>query len=95
MGLSLESELTSGAHRKNPASQTAMVYRFKRVIDGRYVSPRLMWGTLEAIQRLARDEDGWAALLETSREVEREALRGGLFFDNPPATFMDIESPAY
>ena len=62
----------------------AVVYRFENESCGRRVSPRHMFGTLEAIRSL-----GGLPLLETRREVDAAALEAGFLFE----PFNAIEPP--
>ncbi len=67
------------------------VYRFRRVVDGREISPRHMMGTPEAIALL----DGCTPISESARVVEGKLLEGGFYFEDTRSTFTDLESPVF
>lgn len=69
----------------------AVVYRFEAVSWGRKVSPRHMFGTLDAIAAL-----GGLPLMATAREVDASALEAGFLFEPfnapEPAVALDTAS---
>ena len=63
------------------------VYRFRRVDEGREISPQHMWGTPEAIAALP----GCEPIAESARTVHRKLLEQGFFFEQPAGSFIEIE----
>jgi hypothetical protein len=61
-----------------------------RIVGGREIRPRHMWGTREAIAGL----DGGVLLEETVREVDASQVEGGFFFDIPESISLDIDDVA-
>lgn len=58
-----------------------------RIVGGREIRPRHMWGTREAIAAL----DGGILLEETAREVDASQVDVGFFFDIPESVSLDID----
>ncbi|HSN19565.1 MAG TPA: hypothetical protein VLS49_02735 [Usitatibacter sp.] len=65
------------------------VYRFRRFLDGREISPRHMMGTPEAIAQLDRCSVIW----DSARIVEAKLLESGFYFEDAKSTFTQIEAP--
>lgn len=70
-------------------SRKVAVYRFRRFVDGREISPRHMMGTPEAIAGL----DRCAVIWDSARMVEAKLLESGFYFEDAKSTFTQIEVP--
>ena len=70
-------------------STKVTVYRFRRFLDGREISPRHMMGTPEAIALLDRCSVIW----DTGRIVEAKLLESGFYFEDAKSTYSRIEAP--
>jgi hypothetical protein len=70
-------------------SKKVTVYRFKKTVEGRVLSPRYMAGTAEAIELL-----GGEAIEESARQVEMKLLEGGFYYEHTPTSALpNIDSP--
>lgn len=70
-------------------SKKVTVYRFRRFVDGREISPRHMMGTPEAIAHLDRCSVIW----DTARIVDSKLLESGFYFEDAKSTYTAIEVP--
>jgi len=70
-------------------SKKVTVYRFRRFLDGREISPRYMMGTPEAIGILDRCSVIW----ESARIVDAKLLESGFYFEDAKSLFTKIEAP--
>lgn len=71
-------------------SRKVTVYRFRRFLDGREISPRHMMGTPEAIAQL----DRCSVILESARIVDAKLLESGFYFEDAKSTFTKIDAHA-
>lgn len=78
-----------GSRKVRAMSRKVTVYRFRRFVDGREISPRHMMGTPEAIA----DLDRCAVIWDTARIVESKLLESGFYFEDVKSTFTEIEAP--
>jgi hypothetical protein len=70
-------------------SKKVTVYRFRRFLDGREISPRHMMGTPEAIAQL----DRCAVIWDSARIVDAKLLESGFFFEDAKSCYTEIEAP--
>jgi hypothetical protein len=70
-------------------SKKVTVYRFRRFLDGREISPRHMMGTPEAIGMLDRCSVIW----DSARIVDAKLLESGFYFEDVKSCFTQIEAP--
>jgi hypothetical protein len=59
------------------------VYRFRKIEEGRVLSPLFMAGTADAIAAL-----GGEAIVESAREVEAKLLEHGFYYEHTPTTAL-------
>jgi len=70
-------------------SKKIAVYRFRRFLDGREISPRHMLGTPEAIGRL----DRCSVLWDSARIVDAKLLESGFYFEDARTCYTKIDVP--
>jgi hypothetical protein len=70
-------------------STKVTVYRFKRIIGGRVISPRNMLGTVEAILSLGDGEVD----IGSARIVDAKLLEAGFLFEDTATNFIPIDEP--
>ena len=70
-------------------STKVTVYRFRRIAQGREISPRHMMGTLEAIALL----DACKPILTTARIIDAKLLESGFYFEDAKSNFTRIDEP--
>jgi len=66
------------------------VYRFTRLVDGRRLTPKHMWGTLDSIAQLQL----CMPIFSSARRVDDRLLEAGFLFESTPNVYLDIEDPA-
>jgi len=71
-------------------STKVTVYRFRRIVQGREISPRHMMGTLEAIALL----DDCRPIPTSARIVDGKLLESGFYFEDTKTIFTPLEDPA-
>jgi hypothetical protein len=67
------------------------VYRFRRIVQGREISPRHMMGTLESISIL----DSCKPIFTTARIVDAKLLESGFYFEDTKSIFTRIDDPRH
>jgi hypothetical protein len=70
-------------------STKVTVYCFRRVVQGRVISPRHMMGTLEAIGLL----DSCKPILVSARIIDAKLLESGFYFEDAKSNFTRIDDP--
>jgi len=70
-------------------STKVTVYRFRRIAQGREISPRHMMGTLEAIALL----DSCRPILTSARIIDAKLLESGFYFEDAKSNFTRIDDP--
>lgn len=80
-------ETRSARTRWGVMEKKVVVYRFKRLVDGRELSPEHLWGTPDAIAWLA----GCTQLEGSAREVPADVLEGDFYFESFKTIDLKIE----